>query len=168
MTKQILDYDIIITTYEMAKNPRISRLFSNIYFHYVVLDEGHIIKDKTTQISASVRKLHSRNKLLLTGTPLQNNLVELHSILNYLYPEIFTEEEIFRHAFDIAHNVVDRDMLLKANKMLGLFMLRRLKVEVEKLMPKKIETKVCICGVHFCLLMLDIVVGNVRAALVCT
>ena len=89
------------------------------------------------------RKQHySQNKLILTGTPLQNNLVELYAILNYLYPVYFTKPDSFADAFDISHNRIDPDMLLKANKLLGMFMLRRLKEEVEKLMPKKIETKV--------------------------
>jgi len=137
-----LEYDIIITTYEMAKSSQIASVISNTYFNYVILDEGHIIKDSSTQISLAVRKIHSQNKLILTGTPLQNNLVELYSILNYLYPTVFTEESYFRDAFDIGRNSVDKDMLLKANKVLALFMLRRLKDEVEKLMPKKIETKI--------------------------
>jgi SWI/SNF-related matrix-associated actin-dependent regulator of chromatin subfamily A member 5 len=142
MLKSITNYDIIVTTYEMVKNTQIRSLISTTYFHYVVLDEGHIIKDNTTFVSNAVRKIHSRYRLLLTGTPLQNNLVELYSILNYLYDDLFTEDLFFRDAFDISKNTIDRDMLLKANKLLNLFMLRRLKIEVEKLMPKKIETKV--------------------------
>lgn len=70
--------------------------------------------------------------------------MELYAILNYLYPTYFTSPAKFEDAFDITHNKIDPDMLLKANKLLKLFMIRRLKCEVEKLMPKKIETKVCI------------------------
>jgi SNF2 family DNA or RNA helicase len=70
--------------------------------------------------------------------------VELYAILNYLYPSYFTSPAKFEDAFDITHNKIDPDMLLKANKLLKLFMIRRLKCEVEKLMPKKIETKVCV------------------------
>lgn len=140
--KDILNYDVIITTYEMAKSQKMSLIMRSVYFRYVVLDEGHIIKAADTQISLAVRKFHSRNKLILTGTPLQNNLVELQSILNYLYPDVFTEDKYFRDAFDIGQNKINKDMLLKANKLLNMFMLRRLKAEVEKLMPKKIETKI--------------------------
>ena len=145
MMKDILSYDIIVTTYEMAKSSEVQSIIRGLYFNYVILDEGHIIKDSKTQISEAVRKIHSRNKLILTGTPLQNNLVELFSILNYLYPDVMKEAKFFEHAFDISHNRIDDSMLLKANKLLNLFMLRRLKEEVEKLMPKKIETKVSVC-----------------------
>jgi SWI/SNF-related matrix-associated actin-dependent regulator of chromatin subfamily A member 5 len=142
MRNGILNYDLVITTYEMAKSKEIKSLICGTYFHYVVLDEGHVIKASDTIISHAVRKIHSRNKLILSGTPLQNNLVELQSILNYLYPQVFTEERFFKDAFDITQNCFDKAMLLKANKLLKMFMLRRLKDEVEKLMPKKIETKV--------------------------
>ncbi len=65
--------------------------------------------------------------------------------MNYLYPDILTSSKPFSDAFDISGNVFDNEMLLAAHKLLKLFMIRRLKDEVEKLMPPKIETKVCIC-----------------------
>lgn len=142
MKENILSYDIIVTTYDMVKTKNMQSIIKSTYFHYVILDEGHVIKDSETMISETVRKIHSRNKLICTGTPLQNNLVELQSILNYLYPDVFIEDSFFRNAFDIQHNMIDKQMLLKANKLLNIFMIRRLKHEVEKMMPKKIETKV--------------------------
>jgi len=136
------EYDVVITTYEMAKSSDLTHLWRRQHFNYVVLDEGHIIKEAKTQISQAVRKLHSENVLILTGTPLQNNLYELWSILNYLYPDILTTSSPFSEAFDIGKNAIDKEQLNNAHELLGLFMLRRLKVEVERLMPKKIETKV--------------------------
>ena len=146
--KDILKYDIVITTYEMAKSQQILSLIRSTYFNLCVLDEGHVIKSKETNISEAVRKIHCQNKVILTGTPLQNNLVELYAILNFLYPLYFTKSDYFANAFDIGQNRIDPEMLLQANKLLGLFMIRRLKEEVEKLMPKKMETKVsvvCVC-----------------------
>jgi len=143
MVHDLLQYDIIITTYEMAKNPAVTSLIRNTYFNLCVLDEGHVIKSLTSQISEAVRKIHCQSRVILTGTPLQNNLVELYAILNFLYPKYFTTPEKFEDAFNITNNQIDPEMLLKANKLLKLFMIRRLKGEVEKLMPKKIETKVC-------------------------
>ena len=189
MLKNVLEYDIIITTYEMAKNPMVVSLIRGVFFNLCVLDEGHVIKSLTSQISESVRKIHSQGRVILTGTPMQNNLVsfvgmcvcvcgvvycrlfsvivfviictlvsniqhflvhcgayqvELYAILNYLYPQYFTTPDAFESAFNITLNQIDPSMLLKANKLLKLFMIRRLKGEVEKLMPKKVETKVCI------------------------
>jgi SWI/SNF-related matrix-associated actin-dependent regulator of chromatin subfamily A member 5 len=135
-------FDVVVTTYEMAKNPQLRSLWSRQYFNYLVLDEGHKIKDANTLIAQAVRGIHRENALILTGTPLQNNLVELWSLLNFLYPDIFVSSEPFAQAFDITNNVVDKETLQNAQKLLSLVMLRRLKDQVEKLMPKKIETKV--------------------------
>eukprot|EP00804_Cyclotella_cryptica_P027266 CCRYP_014371-RB/>CCRYP_014371-RB protein AED:0.04 eAED:0.04 QI:131/1/1/1/1/1/6/716/1063 len=142
MAHEILKYDVVVTTYEMIKNPQLLGLIRNTYFNLCVLDEGHVIKSVKTLISEAARKIHCQTRVILTGTPLQNNLVELYAILNYLYPTYFTSPTKFEDAFDITHNRIDPDMLLKANKLLKLFMIRRLKEEVEKLMPKKIETKI--------------------------
>ena len=78
----------------------------------------------------------------MTGTPLQNNLVELWSLLNFLYPDIFTTMDPFKKHFNLNENVVDKIFLVKTQKLLEIFMLRRLKSEVEKLIPEKLETKV--------------------------
>ena len=113
-----------------------------MHFNLLILDEGHKIKDATNQISQAVRLIHCENKLILTGTPLQNNLIELWALLNFLYPDVFVSNDRFAEAFDLQENVIDKEKLLEAHTLLGLFMIRRLKTEVEKLMPKKVETKV--------------------------
>ena len=136
------EYDVILTTYDMAKAPALNFLYQRLKFHYLVLDEGHKIKGHETLVSKAMRKIHAGNKLLLTGTPLQNNLIELWSLLNFLYPEIFTVCDPFGKHFDLTENIVDKVFLGKTQKLLELFMLRRLKQEVEKLIPEKLETKV--------------------------
>lgn len=136
------DFDIILTTYEMSKVPQLTRAWSRLHFNVLILDEGHKIKNHETQISEAVRKIHCECRLLLTGTPLQNNLVELWSLLNFLYPDIFTNPEPFQDAFNINGKQIDKMKLSQAQKILDLFMIRRLKEEVERLMPKKLETKV--------------------------
>lgn len=135
------EYDVVVTTYEMAKNPALSSLWSRQYFNYVILDEGHIIKNSDALISLAVRKLHYENALLLTGTPLQNNLIELWSLLNFLLPDVFTSQEPFAQSFDITKKIINKKSLAQAHLLLEVFMLRRMKTEVEKLLPKKIETK---------------------------
>ena len=136
------DYDMIVTTYEMAKTPSLTNVWRRQHFTLLVLDEGHRIKSAETQISQAVRKIHAENRIILTGTPLANNLVELWSLLNFLLPDVFTSCEPFAKAFDLSTNHVDPVKLEEAHRLLKVFMLRRLKTEVEKLMPKKIETKV--------------------------
>lgn len=92
--KEILpagDYDICVTTFDMVKN-KICRhlLVQTVRWRYLVLDEGHIIKNETSDIAQTVRRMHFGNVLLLTGTPLQNNLHELYALLNFMYPDVST------------------------------------------------------------------------------
>jgi len=143
------DHDMIVTTYEMAKAPSLSHFWRRQHFNLLVLDEGHRIKSAETQISQAVRRLHAKHCILLTGTPLANNLVELYSLLNFLVPDVFTTPQPFATAFDLTTNQVDHSKLEQAHRLLQVFMLRRLKTEVEKRMPKKIETKVCQCHLSF-------------------
>jgi len=139
----LAQYDIVVTTYEMAKSPPLlSMLWRRQHFNLLVLDEGHRIKNRDTDVAQAVRKLHAETRIILTGTPLANNLVELYSLLNFLVPDVFTTEQPFADAFDLTHNVVDAEKLSEAHDVLKVFMLRRLKDEVEKLLPKKLETKI--------------------------
>lgn len=136
------DYDMVVTTYEMCKVSALSRVWSRQHFNLIVLDEGHKIKNSNSQISEAVRRVHAETRVILTGTPLANDLVELYALLNFLAPDIFTDVAPFAAAYDLSSNVVDRAKLEEASKVLDLFMIRRLKALVEKDMPKKIETKV--------------------------
>ena len=155
--------DVVVTTYEMAKSPNMQSAFSKLWWRYLVLDEGHIIKNEESQISIAARKFHFQNALLLTGfnltncmltqccgwfeggdagTPLQNNLHELWALLNFLYPEVFQSSVAFDECFNLSHGKVDAEMLTKAHHLLRPLMLRRIKSEVEKKLPPKLETKV--------------------------
>ncbi|CAK8998941.1 Probable global transcription activator SNF2L1 (ATP-dependent helicase SMARCA1) (DNA-dependent ATPase SNF2L) (Nucleosome-remodeling factor subunit SNF2L) (SWI/SNF-related matrix-associated actin-dependent regulator of chromatin subfamily A member 1) [Durusdinium trenchii] len=145
-----LSFDAVVTTYEMVKNPTLKQMFAVHAFRYVVLDEGHIIKNEKSQISQALRRLHFESTLLLTGTPLQNNLRELWALLNYMLPDIFgASPHLFENAFNITENKIDNDMLDKAHFLLKVFMKRRLKSTVEKMMPAKVEVKV-LCPLSAC------------------
>jgi SWI/SNF-related matrix-associated actin-dependent regulator of chromatin subfamily A member 5 len=135
-------YDVVVTTYEMVKAPALASSISRLHFNYLVLDEGHKVKGYDTLIAAAVRRVHCENRVLLTGTPLQNNLIELWSLLELLFPDVFTTSIPFAEAFDLKENHVDADMLLCAQKVLDLFMIRRLKSRVEALLPSKLETRI--------------------------
>lgn len=135
-------YDVILTTYEMAKVPTLKSFYSRMHFNYLVLDEGHKIKGHQTLIAQAARSIHAGNQLILTGTPLQNNMVELWSLFEFLYPQIFTTSEPFQKAFNLTENVIDKNFLQHAHQLLDLIMLRRLKHKVETFIPPKLETKV--------------------------
>mmetsp|Transcript_13652 Transcript_13652/g.42218 ORF Transcript_13652/g.42218 Transcript_13652/m.42218 type:complete len:408 (+) Transcript_13652:1-1224(+) len=104
-------HDVVVTTYEMAKSKLEHEITARCHWRCVVLDEGHIIKNEKTDISRVVRKLHCATKLLLTGTPLQNDLGELWGLLNWLYPAAFPDKDPFKKAYDLGRRVVDADAL---------------------------------------------------------
>ena len=140
--ENLTDFDIVITTYEMSLAQPLQNLWSRQHFNLVVLDEGHRIKCATTLISGAVRRLHAECRLILTGTPLANNLTELWALLNFLEPKVFSSSERFDDAFDLTHNKIDNKKLDQAHKLLKVMMLRRLKATVEQNLPPKIETRV--------------------------
>ena len=100
-----------------------TNLVQRVWWRVVVLDEGHIIKNAETQISQVVRKLHADARLLLTGTPLQNNLTEFWSILNWLEPELFGSSDRFDAAFDLngMQHQVDNAALSRASALGDVF-----------------------------------------------
>jgi SWI/SNF-related matrix-associated actin-dependent regulator of chromatin subfamily A member 5 len=140
--EDLSQYDMVVTTYEMVKSQNLRRIWQRQTFHLLVLDEGHRIKCEDTQTAQAVRKIHCETRIILTGTPLANNLVEMYSLLNFLAPDVFTTSEPFADAFDLTNKKVDTAKLDQAHSLLSVFMLRRLKEKVEKLMPKMLETKI--------------------------
>ena len=141
--EEVGSYDVVVTTYEMVKSPALrSIIVQKVHWRLLVLDEGHVLKNHETEISQTVRKMHFVHALLLTGTPLQNNLTELWALLNLLYPEVFTTTEVFDEAFNISHGKLEGETLQHAHHLLQLLMLRRLKENVAKALPPKLETLV--------------------------
>ncbi|KAF1362859.1 ISWI chromatin-remodeling complex ATPase ISW2 [Lizonia empirigonia] len=121
-------YKIIVTTYDtfQADSDWFKRSF---LWRYVVLDEGHKIKSSTTNISTSLRNISSEYRLILTGTPLQNNLLEMWALLAWLYPDVFTENTqlLFKESFDLTRGKVNKQTMDDARRLLELVMLRRMK-----------------------------------------
>ncbi len=111
-----------------------------------MLDEGHKIKNAGTQIASKVQANGSLYRLVLTGTPVQNDLVEVWGLLHYLYPTVFTErtEAKFRASFDLGHGTYDVSFLSAVQKFLATIMLRRTKSIVALDVPPKEELTVFI------------------------
>uniref|UniRef100_A0AC35TTL7 Chromatin-remodeling complex ATPase chain Iswi n=1 Tax=Rhabditophanes sp. KR3021 TaxID=114890 RepID=A0AC35TTL7_9BILA len=136
-----LDFDIVATTYEMILKT-ITQL-KKIKWEYVIIDEAHRIKNEKSKLSEMVRLLNSNNRLLITGTPLQNNLHELWALLNFLLPDLFNNSEDFDSWFTNENCLGNNEEVVKRlHQVLQPFLLRRLKSDVEKGLLPKIELKV--------------------------
>ncbi|CAG9309931.1 unnamed protein product [Blepharisma stoltei] len=132
-------YNVLLTTYEIAMAEK--TILKGVKWNYVIVDEAHRIKNEKSVLSKIVRLFSTKLKLLITGTPLQNNLHELWSLLNFLMPEIFVSSDDFDQWFDLKHaNSDNQDYLVRQlHRVLRPFMLRRLKREVESKLPPKNE-----------------------------
>ncbi|KAL6188629.1 hypothetical protein ACLB2K_040020 [Fragaria x ananassa] len=131
-------FDVCVTSFEMAiKEKSCLRRFS---WRYIIIDEAHRIKNENSLLSKTMRLYYTNYRLLITGTPLQNNLHELWSLLNFLLPEIFSSAETFDEWFQISGENDQQEVVQQLHKVLRPFLLRRLKSDVEKGLPPKKET----------------------------
>ncbi|KAI5572542.1 hypothetical protein BDE02_10G019000 [Populus trichocarpa] len=131
-------FDVCVTSFEMAiKEKSTLRRFS---WRYIIIDEAHRIKNENSLLSKTMRLYNTNYRLLITGTPLQNNLHELWALLNFLLPEIFSSAETFDEWFQISGENDQQEVVQQLHKVLRPFLLRRLKSDVEKGLPPKKET----------------------------
>uniref|UniRef100_A0A0D9Y8J9 Chromatin-remodeling complex ATPase n=1 Tax=Oryza glumipatula TaxID=40148 RepID=A0A0D9Y8J9_9ORYZ len=131
-------FDVCVTSFEMAiKEKTTLKRFS---WRYIIIDEAHRIKNENSLLSKTMRIYNTNYRLLITGTPLQNNLHELWSLLNFLLPEIFSSAETFDEWFQISGENDQQEVVQQLHKVLRPFLLRRLKSDVEKGLPPKKET----------------------------
>ncbi|KAA8528106.1 hypothetical protein F0562_035025 [Nyssa sinensis] len=146
-------FNVLLTTYEYLMNKHDRPKLSKVHWHYIIIDEGHRIKNASCKLNADLRHYRSSHRLLLTGTPLQNNLEELWALLNFLLPNIFNSSEDFSQWFNKpfesnGDNSPDEALLSEEENLLIInrlhqvlrpFVLRRLKHKVENELPEKIE-----------------------------
>lgn len=128
-------FDVCITSYEMILREKTH--LKKFAWEYIIIDEAHRIKNEESSLAQIIRVFNSRNRLLITGTPLQNNLHELWALLNFLLPDVFGDSEAFDQWFKSQDT--DQDTIVQQlHRVLRPFLLRRVKSDVEKsLLPKK-------------------------------
>lgn len=140
--EQDLGVDVVVTTYECFRVEN-SWFKKALVWRYAVLDEGHNIKNAQSLISRSLQGLQAEYRLILTGTPLQNNLSELWALLHWLYPEVFIDKtnELFDTSFNLTKGQYSSSVLDDSRHLLELIMLRRMKGSpgVELNLPPKTE-----------------------------
>ena len=146
--------NVIVTTYDTAWKPQDNKFLRHIVKPVVcVYDEGHALKNSNTKRYQQLMRIPAQFRLLLTGTPLQNNLQELSSLLSFMLPDLFENmmddlAYIFKHkakTTDSDHSaLLSAQRISRARSMMTPFILRRRKHQVLKFLPKKT------CRVEFC------------------
>ncbi|KPP69797.1 chromodomain-helicase-DNA-binding protein 4-like, partial [Scleropages formosus] len=127
-------FHVLLTSYELITIDM--AILGSIQWACLVVDEAHRLKNNQSKFFRVLNNYPLQHKLLLTGTPLQNNLEELFHLLNFLTPERFNNLEGFLEEFA---DIAKEDQIKKLHDMLGPHMLRRLKADVFKNMPSKTE-----------------------------
>ncbi|KAL9619467.1 MAG: hypothetical protein Q9160_005904 [Pyrenula sp. 1 TL-2023] len=140
--------DVVITSYDIVRNDL--SVFKPLSFNYVVLDEGHLIKNSKAKTTIAVKQLMSNHRLILSGTPIQNNVLELWSLFDFLMPGFLGTERVFfdrfakpiaasRNAKSSSKEQEAGALAIEAlHKQVLPFLLRRLKEEVLNDLPPKI------------------------------
>uniref|UniRef100_A0A8C6Z9H8 Chromodomain-helicase-DNA-binding protein 4 n=1 Tax=Nothoprocta perdicaria TaxID=30464 RepID=A0A8C6Z9H8_NOTPE len=127
-------FHVLLTSYELITIDM--AILGSIDWACLIVDEAHRLKNNQSKFFRVLNGYSLQHKLLLTGTPLQNNLEELFHLLNFLTPERFHNLEGFLEEFA---DIAKEDQIKKLHDMLGPHMLRRLKADVFKNMPSKTE-----------------------------
>ncbi|KAI4215461.1 MAG: hypothetical protein LQ351_001930 [Letrouitia transgressa] len=142
-------FPVVCTSYEICMKDK--KYLANYNWKYIIVDEGHRLKNFNCKLVRELKQYTSESRLILSGTPLQNNLAELWSLLNYLLPEAFADLEHFESMFDISdvqgkdgqreHISQERkkETIDTLHTILKPFLLRRVKADVETHLPKKRE-----------------------------
>ncbi len=146
--KDLEKADIVITSYEICRND--NDVFTPMNWNYCVLDEGHLIKNPKAKNTVAVKKILSNHRLILSGTPIQNNVLELWSLFDFLMPGFLGTEKVFHDRFAkpiaASRNAKSSSKEQEAgalaieslHKQVLPFLLRRLKEEVLNDLPPKI------------------------------
>ena len=127
-------FHILLTTYEMILAE--TDLLSSIQWESMIIDEGHRIKSTQSKLLQSLLRFKSRHRVVLTGTPLQNHIQELWSILHFLHPSKFASKSEFLNKFG---NLKSSEQVKALHTLLRPYMLRRMKQDVEQNIPFKSE-----------------------------
>lgn len=138
---------VVITSYQLVVTDE--KFFQKVKWQYMILDEAQAIKSSSSQRWNTLLKFHCRNRLLLTGTPIQNSMQELWALLHFIMPTLFDSHEEFSEWFsrDIESHAQDKGslnehQLMRLHMILKPFMLRRIKKDVENELGDKIEIEV--------------------------
>ena len=137
LNKRVLKqkFEIMLTTYELCLKDE--ELLSAINWSVLVVDEGHRLKNSNTQLFKSLEEFNIEQRVLLTGTPIQNNLQELYSLLSFIQPNLFKLR--YGEEFCERYKTSDEKLLNELTQLLQPFVLRRIKSQVNINLPTRYE-----------------------------
>lgn len=134
----IAQHDLVITSYALIR--RDADTYPDLPFDTVVLDEAQHIKNRRTQNALAVKRLRSSHRLILTGTPLENSVFDLWSLFDFLMPGYLGKVDDFRDRYEVPITKErDTGAMARLGRRLRPFLLRRLKRDVAKELPDKLE-----------------------------
>jgi SNF2 family DNA or RNA helicase len=137
-TEHFVNYDLILTTYGTIRND--ADIMKEFYFNYIILDESQAIKNPSSVIAKEIVKLKSKNKLILTGTPIENSTSDLWSQMNFVNPGLLGNLSFFKREFLVPiEKKNDQTKSQRLHNLIKPFVLRRNKSQVEKELPEKTE-----------------------------
>jgi SNF2 family DNA or RNA helicase len=137
--EQFHGQDIILTSYGITRLD--IDVLKGFYFNYIILDESQAIKNPNSNISKCVKKLNSRNRLILTGTPLENSTLDLWSQMSFINPGLLGSQSFFKNEFlTPIEKQNDQDKTKKLYSIIKPFILRRHKSQVATELPEKVES----------------------------
>ncbi len=131
-------YDLVLTSYGIVRLD--IDILETFYFNYIILDESQAIKNPTSNIAKSVKKLQSKNRLILTGTPIENTTLDLWSQMNFINPGLLGNQTFFKNEF--LNPIEKKNDDRKTQKLYAIikpFILRRHKRQVATELPEKVE-----------------------------
>jgi superfamily II DNA or RNA helicase len=143
LIERIAEIDLLVTSYDQLR--RDVNAYTGKDLDFVILDEAQMIKNQNTQNAKAVKKLNGQTMLALTGTPIENNLAELWSIFDFLMPGYLYNYTHFQRRFEkpiVKNN--DEVVTERLRTLVRPFILRRLKSEVLKELPPKIESSLVV------------------------
>ena len=132
------DYDVVLTSYGIVRLD--TELLAGYKFDYVILDESQAIKNPSSTTSQAVRQLHSKHRLILTGTPVENSTMDLWSQMSFINPGLLGTQAFFRKEFlKPIEKDQDEGRTRRLHALIKPFILRRHKAQVAKELPAKTE-----------------------------
>jgi len=140
--QELKDYQVFITSYGLLRED--IEKYEKIQYDTMIIDEAQAIKNVGAGITQCTKKINAHIRIALTGTPIENSLVELYSIFDFIMPGFFNSATKFQAKYNNILKAENKDQKNEFNKLIEPFILRRKKIDVVKELPDKIEENILV------------------------